>query len=131
MGMQTRVHRFLLSGKCHAAVRRRLGLGLVALILLATLVAAGRHVLPVQRQEVLAGQSFAVSSRAMLERCVAGAVLFNDVRWAVVCQALADKGQGDGFADCELPDTLAAPLYASLQQEERMCAAEAKALRVQ
>ena len=131
MGMQTTLHRFLLSGKCHAAVRMRLGLGLVALILLATLVAAGRHVLPVQRQEALAGQSFAVASRAMLERCVAGAVLFNDVRWAVVCQALADKGQGDGFADCELPDTLAARLYASLQQEERRCAAEAKALRVQ
>ena len=131
MGMQTTLHRFLLFGKRHAAVRRRLGLGLVALFLLATLVAAVRDVLRLQRQEALAVQSFAVSSRAMLERCVEGAVLFNDVRWAVVCQALADKGQGDGFADCELPDTLAAGLYASLQQEERKCAAEANASRVQ
>ena len=129
--MQTTLHRFLLSGKRHAAVRRRLGLGLVALIFLATLVAAGRHVLRAQRQEALAAQSLVISERALRERCVEGAVLFHDVRWAVVCQALADKGQGDGFADCELPDTLSAPLYASLQQEERKCAAEANASRVQ
>jgi hypothetical protein len=129
--MQTTLLRFLPFGKCHSTVRRRLGLGLVALILVATVVAAGLDALRVRRQESLAAQAFAVSSRAIVERCVDGAVLFNDVRWAVVCQAQADKGQGDGFADCELPDTLSAPLYASLQQEERKCAAEATASRVQ
>ncbi|MEO7643436.1 MAG: hypothetical protein ABI919_00075 [Ramlibacter sp.] len=130
--MPTTLHRFLLSGPGHAATRKRLALGLLALVLLAALVAAGRHVRSLQRQDALAReQAFAVSAATMIELCVNGAVLFNDVRWAVVCKALGDRGEGDGFADCDLPDDLASRLYTSLQQDERKCAAEAKAFRVQ
>lgn len=121
------LHRFQLFGPGRTATRRVVGV-LLALVCLAALVAAVRQVQRTQRQEGLArAQVYAVSAAAMTELCVEGAVLFNDVRWAVACKALGDEGQGNGIADCDLPDPLAARLYASLQQEERRCEAEAKA----
>ena len=125
-------HPFFLSGLRHLAARKRLVAGLVALAVLVAFLAAGRHVLRSRDQESFAReQAFAVSPSAKLEWCVEGAVLFNDVRWAVACRALAEEGKGNGFADCELPDNLATRLYAALQQEEHRCAVESQASRLQ
>lgn len=62
---------------------------------------------------------------AAQDRCVEGALLFHDVRWAVACTRLAEHGDSDGHADCELPPAESDRLNRLLQQAEQRCMAEA------
>ena len=118
-----------LSGLRPAAIGKWLAAGVAALALLASLIAGYQHIIREQQQDALArGQAFAVPAWVVRENCIEGANLFHDVLWAVACQAQADKGLGDGIADCELPVAPAGRLYASLQQAEQKCRAEAKAI---
>jgi hypothetical protein len=66
---------------------------------------------------------------ASQELCLEGALLYHDVRWAYVCTTLAERGQGDGHPECELPAAEAARLSSWLQQADQKCMAEASALR--
>lgn len=68
-----------------------------------------------------------VAQRAAHQQCVEAAMLVHDVRWAAACTALGQQGQGDGVADCDLPDAQAGKLYQLLQEAERSCLAEAVA----
>jgi len=61
------------------------------------------------------------------EQCVEAAVLFHDVRWAAACTAAAERGWGNGHADCELPGADSARLYALLQAAENKCMADVHA----
>lgn len=64
---------------------------------------------------------------AQEQHCVQGAQLVHDVRWAAACTVAAEQGQGDGMADCDLPNDRAAALHALLREAERSCAVEARA----
>jgi hypothetical protein len=63
---------------------------------------------------------------ARQEHCMEAANLVHDVRWAAACMQLAQQGEGDGIADCELPNGQAGALYALLQQAEQRCVAESR-----
>ena len=63
---------------------------------------------------------------AQQAHCMEAAQLVHDVRWAAACMQLAQQGQGDGIADCELPDAKAGELYALLQEAEQRCVAESR-----
>src|SRR5687768_7092027 len=60
------------------------------------------------------------------ERCVEGALLVHDVRWAAACMQLHERGEGDGMPDCHLPDAEAARVNALLAESEQRCRAETK-----
>ena len=71
----------------------------------------------------------ALQARARLqaaeqERCVEGAMLAYDVHWAATCTRLAERGQGDGHADCELPPAEVDRLDGLLRQAEQRCVAD-------
>jgi hypothetical protein len=68
----------------------------------------------------------AAAAPAVDERCVEGALLVHDVRWAAACMQLHERGEGDGMPDCHLPDAEAARLNALLAESEQRCRAEAK-----
>lgn len=87
------------------------------------LVAAG-GVLHIQG----AGASHAVA--AALAHCTEGTFLEHEVRWAAACMDLAARGQGDGIADCELPDALAGRLYELLRQGDEACRPRGARLRL-
>ena len=59
-------------------------------------------------------------------QCMEAAMLFHDVRWASACSDLAEQGQSDGNAECDLPNARAGRLYALLRQAEQECLAEAR-----
>ena len=61
------------------------------------------------------------------QQCMEAAMLFHDVRWAAACSELADQGQTDGNAECDLPNARAGRLHALLRQAEQECLAEARA----
>jgi hypothetical protein len=60
------------------------------------------------------------------QQCMEAAMLFHDVRWASACSDLAEQGQSDGNAECDLPNARAGRLYALLRQAEQECRAEAR-----
>lgn len=70
-----------------------------------------------------------VAGTADFERqahCMENAHLVHDVRWAAACMQLAQQGEGDGIADCELPGAHSGPLYALLDEAEQRCVAESR-----
>jgi hypothetical protein len=118
------------------------------------------HQLPLRATTPVAAESppTSLAQRLDLERCIEGAVLRHDVRWAAVCMVLAQQDEarhvacladpaivghpelgrgycdrtfplGDGSAECELPNARAGSLYDLLQREEQRCLAEAAGRR--
>jgi hypothetical protein len=75
------------------------------------------------------GMPLSSTQLASQELCLEGALLYHDVRWAYVCTTLAERGQGDGHPECELPEAEATRLSTWLQQADQKCMAEASALR--
>jgi hypothetical protein len=70
--------------------------------------------------------AFTPAMRQAQAHCAEAALLVHDVRWAAACTRLAEAGQGDGSAECDLPPAQSAALYAVLQEAEQGCAAEAR-----
>ncbi|HSV47178.1 MAG TPA: hypothetical protein VLJ58_15420 [Ramlibacter sp.] len=97
-------------------------------------------------------------SRRALAHCTEGAMLFHDVRWAAACMVVAEQdvarhaacledpaimadpkrgqdhcdrtfGMSDDSPECTLPPGQAAHVNALLRDEEKRCAAEARAGR--
>ncbi|TFY97733.1 hypothetical protein [Ramlibacter humi] len=56
--------------------------------------------------------------------CVEGALMTYDVQWAAACSRLAESGQSDGYAECDLPPQESERINQQLQQAERQCAAD-------
>lgn len=93
-----------------------------ALLAGSTAVGSGIYLWP-------AGESPAPAAPVDLARqahCVDHALLVHDVRWAAACMQLAQQGQGDGIADCDLPNAEAGRLYALLQEAEQHCTIDAR-----
>jgi hypothetical protein len=92
------------------------------------------------------------------QRCLEGAGMFHDVRWAAACMQLAEQNEArhaacvddpavtadpqkgpaycdrqfplsDGSAECQLPDERAGKLDALLRDAEQKCAMESRAAR--
>jgi hypothetical protein len=65
-----------------------------------------------------------------LEHCRQAARLLYDVHWAVACMTEAGQSPGlaDGHADCDLPDAKAAVVNAWLNEAEKRCIAEVRAV---
>jgi hypothetical protein len=81
------------------------------------------------RTESAAPPSLSSTQLASQELCLEGALLYHDVRWAYVCTTLAERGQGDGHPECELPEAEATRLSSWLQQADQKCMSEAVTLR--
>lgn len=97
-----------------------------ALALLGTVLFAGRAYFGAQAPELTAQALTRVQQPAQA-LCVEGALMSFDVQWAAACATLAEKGQSDGHAECELPPAEAGRINRLLQQAEQRCLAEAAA----
>ena len=104
-----------------AAHRTSWALGLAVLALLALAALAYRFAVEAPASRVIAHEQVASPAQ---QQCLEGAALFHDVRWAAACSELAEQGQTNGYADCDLPNARAGRLYALLRQAEQECLAE-------
>jgi hypothetical protein len=100
-------------------------------ILIALLLAAAWALPPsedIQPKAVELQQPLTPAQRQAQQQCAEGALLMHDVRWAAACKALADRGQGDGHAECDLPAAESGLIYRQLLQSEQQCLADARTL---
>ena len=133
--------------------------GLAALLVVASTGAVYRYAVPRGAPKPLAREA---SLRAVVglaeQRCLEGAGLFHDVRWAAACMQVAEQNDArhaaclddpsvtadpqkgaaycdkqfplsDGSAECELPNERAGKLYALLREAEQNCSAESHLAR--
>jgi hypothetical protein len=115
--------RHVLAAVRSTAVRPPLAVGMAVLALLA--VGALVYASGVERTGLEAARRESAPSHVQ-QQCMEAAMLFHDVRWASACSELAEQGQSDGDAECDLPNARAGRLYALLRQAEQECLAEAR-----
>ena len=85
---------------------------------------------PTPSQAAVPVTTVAAVHTSVVPDCLRGEEWVHDVRWAAVCKRMEELGQGDGYAECQLPDEHAAKLYALLRQGEQRCMAELKTASV-
>lgn len=107
----------------HAAAPKWAAAGIVvaALLIAATPFLHSRALRPASLHHPLTA-----AQRASQAQCLENAQLMHDVGWAASCKELENRGQGDGYAECDLPNAQAGQLNLLLAEAQQLCFAEAK-----
>jgi hypothetical protein len=121
--MPATLPRHVLAAVRSTAVRPPLAVGMAVLALLAVGALVYSDGLDTKGRERARRES---APSHVQQQCMEAAMLFHDVRWAASCSDLAEQGQSDGNAECDLPNARAGRLYALLRQAEQECLAESR-----